>query len=344
MRDIEAIATRLATFSERAASYTRLLGAIAARPFQTDPDRRWRGFDPDAIAAGLGAPGLDPRSLPPERLDASPLLDPDLPALRAYLQQQNAIAFPHDVGSFDAHLLGTWRILSCWRQPREIARGGCFHSIYGTDVYPLALVDLQQREAIATLIGASAEALVFLFCTLDRRDLRRQLLALGQIPDAIAARNWATGETLNLPATVVAAYLVVELANTAEQSCRWGKRPGLWLHRASELAALLPGHWSPLPPIFGCCSQQLDRDCERAARRSYLQLPHPLTPESHETLQHLSTLNPWIAEPHYERAQLDSREAAALAAQSATERLWAWGTTWDKRRSWVEMVATLRAR
>ncbi|ERN40119.1 hypothetical protein KR51_00034070 [Rubidibacter lacunae KORDI 51-2] len=353
-------------FNARAVALMRFVGALATRPLRPpDPALSWTtaGFASCLvdIAEELSAAPRhpDPAALPLAALapsgNALAAIDPQVPAMLACLEHQQAAAFPHDVGTFDAHLIGTWRILTCWQQPHPIARCGWFHSAYATDAYPLPSIAPARREVLQAAIGPTAEALVFLFCTLDRCRLQRDLLAAGCIPSVgLPAKNWATGEWLDLPPAAIAAYLIVELANIAEQTCRLGKRPGLWMHRVSRLATLLSperstslsGFPTVVPPIFNRCTQTLDRDRERKALDLYLRLPGQsvITKSDRAVLEAIAQLNPWIAEPHLALAAIarsTGNEDEAIACARAAERhLWNWGTPWDKRFSWFEQVRT----
>lgn len=239
-------------------------------------------------------------------------------------------------------------MLACWQQPREITRCGLMHSAYATDAYPIPLIRPRARDTVRALIGEAAEALVFLFCTLDRGRLLRDLQERGKIPrDGLAVRNWVTGEEMDVPSGIVGAYVTIEIANLAEQARDRKRGPGTWMATASRVASLLPGHVAALPPIFDDCTTVLSPEAEQRARALYLALMPAGRRDGgarREALLEITAANPWIAEPHLDLAidtAADGRAAEARAhAGQANMRLQQWGTAWDKRRAWSDMLST----
>jgi len=73
------------------------------------------------------------------------------------------------------HLLGTERILLSWRAPHPIVLAGLCHAAYGTAGFPLSLLDLADRPRLADVIGAEAEAAVYLYCSCTRDGWQQQL-------------------------------------------------------------------------------------------------------------------------------------------------------------------------
>ncbi len=271
-------------------------------------------------------------------------IDPKLPELIAFLDQYHPENFPHDVGSFDEHLIGTWRILAYWRQPLPILRCGLFHSVYATDVYPVSLIPFSQREDLVALIGDEAEALVMLFCTVARHRLQHQLLEQGSIPkQGFEVTNWMTQERLHLPPQLIAAYLVVEVANIAEQTCSLFKKPGMWMSYTSKLIGMIRP-WLTLPPVFDGCTQQLAPHAEVQARRLYQRQVwlNGRGDSADKTLIEIINTNPWIAEPYLDLAilanQRGNSESPKTYAQQGLKRLLEWCTAWDKRCDWETMV------
>lgn len=146
--------------------------------------------------------------------------EPRLADMLRCLEAYDAYNYPHAVGTtFEAHLLGTWRILMCWQQPLAVTRCGLFHSAYATDLYPIPLIRASARDTMQALLGEDAEALVFLFCTMDRGQVLRELREREEIPpDGLEVRNWMTDERLHLTPHLIAAYLTIEIANMVEQA------------------------------------------------------------------------------------------------------------------------------
>jgi len=88
--------------------------------------------------------------------------------LFARLQALGAGEFQHLNGTLTAHLYGTETLLREWGANELLSTAGLYHAVYGTDGYNSALVNLSMRESIATLIGADAEELVYLYGACDR--------------------------------------------------------------------------------------------------------------------------------------------------------------------------------
>lgn len=80
-------------------------------------------------------------------------------------------------GNFFNHLTGVFKVLVAWKQPAYVARGGLFHSVYGTFDYRAGVFDLRNgRQPLADVIGDAAEELAFAICTSDRIGLMRDLI------------------------------------------------------------------------------------------------------------------------------------------------------------------------
>lgn len=85
------------------------------------------------------------------------------------------------------------------------------------------------------MIGPEAEERAYLFCAMDRRDLLRQLAPCRQIPeDGVEITDPHTGRRRRLDRPVVADLLVMEMANSAEQTMRDDASPGLSSGEVSE--------------------------------------------------------------------------------------------------------------
>lgn len=76
---------------------------------------------------------------------------------------------PHSRRTLKDHLIGTYDLLVDWGSANQVALGGLFHSIYGTQVYRIQSEDLSNRSRIAAAIGEKAEELAYLFCVTERR-------------------------------------------------------------------------------------------------------------------------------------------------------------------------------
>ena len=77
----------------------------------------------------------------------------------------------HSERSLYDHLLGTWTLLKRWNHADSLCTAGLFHSIYGVHnrhARADRFARFGGRDAIRAVIGAEAERLVYLFCSLPR--------------------------------------------------------------------------------------------------------------------------------------------------------------------------------
>lgn len=88
--------------------------------------------------------------------------------IEAFLVRSGAQNLPHSGRTLLAHLQGTHRLLAEWGNPPDVALAGMFHSVYGTNAFRHMTVALPQRDAVRELIGEAAEALAYVFCSIDR--------------------------------------------------------------------------------------------------------------------------------------------------------------------------------
>ena len=289
----------------------------------------------------------------------------------------------HKAGSFRHHLVGVARALALWHQPRDVRLLGLLHSVYGNAFVDLVKFDpTHERARLRGLIGAPAEHLVYLFCTMSRTQFVQKALAGGFEPDGslVLEKN---GERQVLAPAEVAAFLVVSMADAMEQWFSWQEdvysqfpnvtqRPqaahwmaSLWpgpmrpsgrmLSQIAGLAQALqhPGLRGllPAPPVFAFGTQGLKPADEAAAVSLYwsvIQQDQPLVDLDVATavMEQAVRLNPWVGEPQMVLAQLylsaGRRDEAAQAAESALQAFSTWGNAWDKRVAWDAWIAWAR--
>jgi hypothetical protein len=307
-------------------------------------------------------------------------LDPDLPALLAVLNERRMPECWHKHGSFRDHLLGVYRILALWGQPREARLLGLLHSVYSNEYVDLALFDAKGgRGDLRALVGEETEALIHGFCTIPRSRFAIDLLERESIPqEGIVLRDDA-GNRFPLGRRQIGIFLAVTLADLAEQWFDWqdsimegypdirSDRPvgGDWaavlwpgamrpsaanLSLLSRLARHMPALGAPVPPIFGDCRAPLTADDEAAATELYWQVACTAEPPPADTardmLKRAIRHNPHVAEPRLALAQMLLMQGALAEAESQARQgldlLCGWGTPWDKRIPWAGWVAWAR--
>lgn len=293
------------------------------------------------------------RALP--LLDAEWLAqDPDLGPVLATALARGVGRDWHRSGTLRQHLAGVARTLTLWDQPRAVRRFGLLHSVYGNAYVDFVKFDrARERALVREAIGEEAEHLVHLFCTISRtqfvtRLLAGELRADGSLHVADERQHW------NLGAPEVAAFVVVTLADMAEQWHGWqdeifSRYPDYRAHDAAThwAASLWPGAMRPTsrtlsllsrlaalfqhpairpllpaPPVFDHSSRTLAADDETAATALYwtvVQGQHPAV-DSDAALALLgqaSRLNPWVGEPRLHAAQIHLARGEFDAAHAA---------------------------
>lgn len=155
-------------------------------------------------------------------------LAPYLALLRGF----HADATEHSGRHLIDHLTGTWRLLDGWGNRRAVCRAGLFHSIYGTNSFPIRSAAVSDRPAIRAAIGDEAERLAFLFCTTDRPVslLRALVHRQAELPDLV------NGGTHAVSPAELAALIEIEVANLVEQP----NDPELLAHIARIILAAVP--------------------------------------------------------------------------------------------------------
>ncbi|MFD7876700.1 DUF6817 domain-containing protein [Streptomyces sp. NPDC059766] len=87
----------------------------------------------------------------------------------ALLREFGAEGIAHPGGTLLAHLRRVQARLATWQARPALQLAGLCHAFYGTDGFPTALLPLDRRHDLAGLIGAEAEAIVYLYASCDRK-------------------------------------------------------------------------------------------------------------------------------------------------------------------------------
>lgn len=88
--------------------------------------------------------------------------------LTDFFQQVGATDVAHTKKSYLAHAIGVYNDLKQWGASEELALGGMFHSIYGTERFQKFKLDLERRGDVRALIGERAEWLAWINCAMTR--------------------------------------------------------------------------------------------------------------------------------------------------------------------------------
>ncbi len=135
-----------------------------------------------------------------------------------YLLDRDAELVGHSDNSLLHHLTGTETLLNQWGLDTTTCDAGLFHSVYGTESFRTSLVSSDQRQEVVDQIGADAERLAFLFCTMVKSSLDDNLD--GRSLFTLVSRF--SGETIEITRAEFVALAHISLANWIEQRDRHG--------------------------------------------------------------------------------------------------------------------------
>lgn len=108
----------------------------------------------------------------------------------------------HPGGTLHAHLHRVHALTVEWNAAPRAQLAAICHASYGTDGFAHAPLPTEDRGRLRTVIGADAEALVYLYGACDRERTYRDLVrALASYAPTVAARALADPRDGGLPAT-----------------------------------------------------------------------------------------------------------------------------------------------
>ena len=91
------------------------------------------------------------------------------------LEAADAARIEHPGGTLLAHLKRVQALLTSWDARPALASAGLCDAFYGTDGFPVSLLDLEHRADLVEAIGVDAEALVYFYASCDRKASYRRL-------------------------------------------------------------------------------------------------------------------------------------------------------------------------
>lgn len=91
------------------------------------------------------------------------------------LRQRGADTLEHPGGTLLAHLERVSERLDSYGAPPDLVAAGLLHAAYSTDAFDQALLTLDERPLLVSLIGPGAEELVYRYAATDRVPFFRQL-------------------------------------------------------------------------------------------------------------------------------------------------------------------------
>ncbi|MGX1561449.1 DUF6817 domain-containing protein [Streptomyces sp. NPDC055506] len=87
----------------------------------------------------------------------------------ALLHRLGAAEIAHPGGTLIAHLQRVRLRLAAWGARPALQLAGLCHALYGTDGFPVAPLSPDSRSDLVDVIGAEAEAIVYLYASCDRQ-------------------------------------------------------------------------------------------------------------------------------------------------------------------------------
>lgn len=136
-------------------------------------------------------------------------MDDAFSSARALLAARGAGQVAHPGGDLLSHLVRAGERLRGWGARPALTLAGLTHAAYGTDGLPVALLDLDERDQLAAVIGDEADNLVYLYASCDRGHLNPQLADRGPM----ILRDRFTGTTRPLTAPEQRDLLELTFAN-----------------------------------------------------------------------------------------------------------------------------------
>jgi hypothetical protein len=101
--------------------------------------------------------------------------------VQAWLRAHGAESIEHPGGTLQAHLGRVRDRLARAGAEEYVQLGGLTHAAYGTDGFPVTLLDVTERASLRALVGERAEMLVYRYGGCDRGRTWRALPATGLI-------------------------------------------------------------------------------------------------------------------------------------------------------------------
>lgn len=236
----------------------------------------------------------------------------------------------HSGSSLWDHLIGTFEILWAWGATPDLSLAGLLHSIYATQYFRMAVVKPERRREVARAVGPRTERLAYLFCVIDRTEIREATATRPRPTARVELRDHERGQVVRVSASTVRQLRLIDLANEIEQRQRSLGPPTGWF--AELCSAFRAIHFRP-----SGFRAELDID-RRAEQRLLRHYHHAVRTSGRESARWLSRCTddvPRCAEARLllAAAVLNAGDAASAYrhARVALQDLHAWGAAWDTR-------------
>jgi hypothetical protein len=104
-------------------------------------------------------------------------MDPDtrFARIEELLRERGALQVAHPGGNLFDHVKRVARLLHSWKATRQLQLAGLSHAMYGTDGFATALLRLEERPLLQSVIGKEVEGLVYIYASCDRSKVYARL-------------------------------------------------------------------------------------------------------------------------------------------------------------------------
>jgi hypothetical protein len=241
-----------------------------------------------------------------------------------------AKAIAHTGSNLYEHLVGTALLLRLWSAPNWLVRAGLLHSIYSTQYFHENLFDVHARRSVADHATEASEHLAFLFCTVDREHLWKNL-HLSAIPDLAETYDYETKTVVCLNKREMESLALLEVANFVEQAYDIDGAPAPDISWTISTLQRLPNE------IVGSQMRllpKLSHETELKAKRSYFDFLASGTSEE-DNLRKCIGASPLWPEPHFFLGIFLWSKNRVGEATGYFERFLKldaiWGSAWERR-------------
>lgn len=153
-------------------------------------------------------------------------------AAERLLRERGALDIEHPGGTLLEHTLRVAGLLEDWGADEDLQAAGLGHACYGTDGFPMAILDLSERDLLVHTIGAEGEGIVYLYASCDRKATYPKLSGA----DALLFTDRFTGATRYISDDETRVSLELMAANELDLVLTNPKAGAIW---APEFYGLL---------------------------------------------------------------------------------------------------------
>ena len=163
-------------------------------------------------------------------------------AVLGWLRTHDAESIPHAGGSLYDHLGRVAARLAGHGASEDLQLAALTHAAYGTDGFPVSLLDIADRAELRDLIGVDAEEMVYLYGGCDRGHTWRALAETGVI------WNRFTGNSASPTPGELTAFVDLSIVNELDV---YERSPEIAAKAGDYFRTVFPT-WAPLasPPVM----------------------------------------------------------------------------------------------